>query len=482
MSPTEETEVLVPAFESDQVQEALATRRQRKMTTRTIPSLVEALRQQDAQTKDFLVPYSKLRAEVVPDTTTLMGDDGPEYSTRYTMQLRLGEKGIFPLFEKTLSQLCIHVKKDAGKKTTLGKNYLTVLLEDSSDMGLVQLACDNVNAWFERRKGEQHYRGRNAKRKAAGEKLVLVRTLAVNGILTVRAMLSDHYFIYNSLDMITSALGVIADKTKGELNGEELQSMAPGARAFDWHMDPFKVNLGLVNPGFAFDMRNPERGLLKADIKFEEDLEGTQHKFIYPGGEYSANGWKPDDGGGSSHLVFPAAFLSNSETGGGSASVEMMFLESVCDNSCKLGISAKRTHLGSRMEDDLFESDQTRQKKVAFVTSMFADSLRQVFDEKAFEENCLKFLGLFDEKVKDVEETCKWATSQIGSCDDILNDLLKAYEQFNTGTDSVGDVQRALTNVAQDQPEDKAQRIQEFAGDLVTGKVKVGKGLLAEVA
>jgi hypothetical protein len=87
-------------------------------------------------------------------------------------------------------------------------------------------------------------------------------------------------------------------------------------------------------------------------------------------------------------------------------------------------------------------------------------------------------LGLLDTQVSSVEEATKWALQSTQSLD-LLSDCLAAYEQFNAGKDTIGDVQRALTNVAQDQAHDKAERLMGFAGDLLSGDVTPVKAVLA---
>lgn len=442
-------------------QDSLNRRQRRQVVTRTVASLIGELKDQQERVKDLLVPYSDLRAAAIR-----IGHES------YELHLSCGSKGSFPVYGKVLQQICTHVQND--KRTTMNKNYLNIMLEDNSNESRLALAATNINHWLVERSNEQHYKGRGTNRREDGEKQVLVRTIFDKDQeqYVVRALLSDRYFIYPSLDMVATALGAVS-----QAPGDE-EEMASGARVFDWKLTEFDLNLGFINPAFAFDMRNPDKGVQRADISFDKDVQGEQGKFMYAGGTYDRNGWKSEgDNGGGNHYVFPAAFLKNSDTGSGSASIQMMFLEAVCDNTCKIGIDAKRTHIGSRL-DEGFESDETRKKRIQFVTSSFKDALMQVFNASEFEKNCKKFLGLFEQEVKGVKETFEHVSSKLGLTDGILDDLLTKYNQFNSGKDSVGDIQRAITDVAQDQPDDVANTMESYAGDLVSGEVKIDKKLL----
>lgn len=343
--------------------------------------------------------------------------------------------------------------------------YIKRLLTDDRDQQLVNLAAVNLNEFYERRSGEMHTRGKKV------QKQVFVRALKnEQGVPVVRAMLSDKYFVLNNLDIALTALAIVTKTGDGG-------TAAKDARAFDWHLDPFRFELGFVNPGVAFDLKNPDKGLIRCEGKRDD------HGWVYPGGGSFdlGKGWtgRLGEGDKSQHLVFPACFISNSETGGGSASVEMSFMEAVCLNTARLGQSVTRRHLGGLMETaDDYTSDETKRKLRETWLSVMADSLKQVFDEKAFEENCRKFLGLATQEIKDVKKVTEHLISAIPGADALLDEVLKAYNQFTTGKNTVMDVQRALTSVAQDQPYEKAAKLETIAGRLITGEIKVGKELL----
>ena len=464
----EQAAVAVPAFESEQVQAALKTRKQRKASIRPIGELIAEIKQQSERIDDRLVPFSKLRAVCHETPHQKITDDGAEdLPSTFDLRLKLGrEDGAIemPMYERVLTQLSglTNVNDRAGVPSA----YLRRLLDSNYDNNFINLAAVNVNEFLTRRSGEKHQRGKKV------EKCVFVRSLKDDdGKPIIRALLSDRYFILNNLDIALTALSIV---TKNNDGGTAVKD----ARAFDWHLDPFQFELGFVNPAVAFDLKNPDKGLIRCEAKTDD------HGWVYPGGGSFdlQKGWtgRLGEGDKSQHLVFPACFISNSETGGGSASVEMSFMEAVCLNTARMGQSITRRHLGGLMETaDDYTSDETKKKVREAWLAMMADSMKQVFDEKKFEENCKAFLGLASIEIKDVKKVTEHLISAIPGADALLDDVLKAYGQFNTGRNTVLDVQRAITTVSQEQPHEKAVKLEKIAGGLITGEVKVPKDMLS---
>jgi hypothetical protein len=126
-------------------------------------------------------------------------------------------------------------------------------------------------------------------------------------------------------------------------------------------------------------------------------------------------------------------------------------------------------------EANEFESNETKKKKMETVISMMTDAMKQVFSMESFEDNCKKFLKLKDVHLKSnvVKEVTEELLSAIPGGEGLLEDVLKSYEQFTSGIDSLFDVQRALTNVAQDQNYDKQSALEELGGMLASGEKKV---------
>jgi len=448
---TEQT--VVPAFEQAEVQERMRTARTRRtISHQPVSEFVEELKKAQAKAKDFLVPYMNLR--VAMQAEEHVGEDGVGESFKLVLCLsditidgKKHEELIVPFYEHVLG----HISTHTGTETAgVPIAYLRRLLANSADRAFVGLAAANVNEWLSRRSGELHTKG------SKGTKCVLVRTfLEDDGKYYCRAIVSDRYFPLRTLDMVTIALGVVLGKTG---DAEIDKTAAKNAWMFDQRISVEEVNVGFVNPRYAFDLRHPSKGIIKAERITQG--EGGQPVYHYPNGASYALGGRftfPADGP-KQHLVLPAARISNSETGGGSAEIQPMMFETVCTNGMVGQRGLRRAHHGSIMEEaNEFESDETKKKVREAWLAMMADSMKQVFDEKKFEENCRAFLGLASIEIKDVKKVTEHLISAIPGADALLDEVLKAYGQFNAGKNTVMDVQRALTTVAQDQPLEKTR-------------------------
>lgn len=471
---TEQTTVAVPAFDTDDVQQARRTARKVRTAYQPVDEFIKEIRDMQDRAKDFLVPYKNLRCKMVP--VQHLTDEGVEERFKLVVTLsdvpELGEVEL-SLYEHVLGQLCGHTS--IGDKAGMPVQYLKRLLCDNSDRGLIGLAVANVQELLSRRYGEKHTRG-----KAGEEKAVFVRTFRTDDGFKCRALLSDRYFPIRTLDMVTIALGLATGKIGGNTgNGD---SAITGAFMFDQHLSVQGCTAGFVNPSFAFDLRNPDRGVLHAE-RITTGSNG-QPVFHYPGGASYALGGQfnmPHDGP-KQHLVLPAARISNSETGGGSAEIQPMLFETICTNGMVFAKALKRTHVSSIIsEADEYESDGTKKKAMEWVISKMTDAMKQVFDLNSFEDNCRKFLKLNDTELKTdkVKEVTEHLLSAIPGGDGLLDDILKSMEQFTPGRTSVLDVTRAITSVAQDQNHDKQVAMEELAGALASGERTVPEKLLA---
>jgi len=463
-----------PAFETADVQQALRTARSVRLSYEPVDVLITELKDMQARSRDFLVPFDKLKAKMVEIST--LGDDG--IGSVYKMVLELSEVPELgtvelSLYEHTLGQLCQLTTIDG--KAGVPTQYLKRLLANNSDRGFVALASVNVQELLSRRYGELHTRGKTGEAKA-----VLVRTFKFNDGFKCRALCSDRYFPIKTLEMVTIALGLAGGAIKTDTEGK---SAVQGAFVFDKHISVQKCSVGFTNPSYAYDLRNPDRGIIRAE-SITKSEEGGNPVFTYPGGAtYTLGGnFKYPDSGPRQHLVFPACRISNSETGGGSAVIQPMLFEGACLNGMVFATEMRRTHIGSIMEEaNDYESDTTKNKKMETVISMMTDAMKQVFSMESFEENCKKFLKLKDVALKSnvVKEVTEELLKAIPGGEGLLEDVLKSYEQFTSGIDSAFDVQRALTRVAQDQNYDKQSALEELGGALASGEKKIADKFLA---
>lgn len=465
-----------PAFETAEVQQALRTARSVRMSYEPVQTLITELKDMQARSRDFLVPFSNIRAAMVEKTK--LQDDG--VATSYNMVLRINDvpelgQVDLTLYEHVITQLAQLTK--IGGKAGVPTQYLKRLLSDNSDRGLVALAAANVQELLSRRYGEEHTRGRKGE-----EKAVLIRTFRFDEGYKCRALLSDRYFPIKTLEMVTIALGLAGGSIGGDKVGD---SAVQGAMIFDKHISVQKCSVGFCNPSYAFDLRDSNRGIIRAENVTRDD--NNRFVYHYPGGAtYTLGGnFRYPDNGPRQHLVFPACRISNSETGGGSAVIQPMLMEGACLNGMVFATTYNRTHIGSIMEEtNEYESDETKKKKMETVVSMMTDAMRQVFSMESFEENCRKFLNLKDVHLKSdkVKEVTEELLSAIPGGEGLLDDVMKAYERFTDGIDTALDVQRAITNAAQDQKYDKQAALEEIGGALVGGEKVIAEKYLLQTS
>jgi hypothetical protein len=321
-----------------------------------------------------------------------------------------------------------------------------------------ELLAANVNRWW----GQISLDAKDAGK----PKRVLVRLLGDK----IRALLSDRYRIVDHLDLATIAVQVITAQ-----DGEQENPWARGARCFTWALNDIKMDLGLVNPGMVVDLENLERGVQCGCPGDKTYNAGGGTGFVYPGAVHEHDktiyNWgdrpKPPTG---THPVFPAAFVKNHEGGGGSAIIEVGMYEAVCDNTCRIGKSLVRRHIGGTLEMHDLDSPETLRRQNELVFSRFADTLRQAFDPDKFLALCKKFKGLEDTEVPGVIEAVDQIVKVNGLTPALREDILAAYTPATPGRDTVLDVQRAITNAAnsvRDKDYDAAEDLERVGGRLI---------------
>ncbi len=427
-------------------------KQRRFIHTKSPEEFVADLQKQQDACEDYLVPFEKFG--VLTTIEEHLDEEGMADLAK--LRLIVGEKEL-PFYRKVVTQVASIAKMRSGKNVP--GSYIRNLIADATDHEAVELAATNLETFLRRRHGQT--------RKSGDARQVLVRTIKQNGQEIVRAVLSDKYFPLNTIDMVVAALGVVSGKIGKAKDSKD--SAAHGARVFDWNLSPFAASIGFVNPSIAFDLKNPEKGVMRVEPK--EDAHG----WVYPGGGSFDLRQGFSRGRTDQHLVFPSCFIKNDETGGGSAVVELSLMEAVCRNTAKIGIARRRTHVGGTMNAaDDYTSDTARRKAKELWVANMADSLTEVFDIEAFESTCRDFLGLKDIAVKDVKVVTEKLLGKVTGGEDLLADVLKAYHQMDEGKDTMLDVQRSLTAAAQvvEDPE-QGEELEALAGGMITGKVKV---------
>lgn len=393
---------------------------------RDIPELVSTLREQSKRLRDFVVPHGKMT----------FGTD--EKKLVLTVQGKDGQREALDIQDQ--------VHRQFGERFQVPMNYYSRMREEAP-----QLLATNLNHW--RAQGEEDKK--------------LVRVIDDQ----VRAFLSSKYRPISHLDVLTTAVQVITGRD-GEA-GKELPH-ARGARCFGWNVSPTNLNVGLVNPFMVVDLKNLSAGVKLIDPTTTKNGDGGGTDFVYAGKHVQSD--NPTQGGWfqrasdpkNSHLVFPVAWIRNSETGHGGLSISGGMYEAICDNTSKIGKDFMQVHIGRDMEEGEFSS-KTYEKINAVVFAKAADVIRNVFDPVLLLANAKKMARLADEKA-DVKEAVDEIVKLPGMSEDVRDDILAAYQPMTTGKETLLDVQRAVTaaaHVYRDSKPETAIALEELGGDMI---------------
>lgn len=465
-------------------------------TLKDIPTLAAALRDRASRFHDRTIPFRLFQA--VPDKVdvTVDGDGNPMDIWAPVFQARVKE-GHAPFTARIMPQVISQIaaktaekKQGGGTKTMLPGPYIRNLLDVGGEDAAV-LNAQNINFWLRRHDGETH---RDRARTPKGHLLRLQADRAIKdqqgrllpaeaeaAVWTARALLSDRYFPIDNLSLAVVLVQVITGKWKfnTDENAEagDVINFADGVRCFDWRLGDKGMDICLMNPSMCFDLNNPEAGVMQTtpvNDGFAADTPDGSHGWVTPTGKTFR--WGSDkNGDDGSHLVFPAARIQNSETGHGGMEIIGGFFEAICNNKAMMGTNVLRRHLGALM-DGSAQSQLAHQKRTEVVMAEVADGVRHVFDPEPFETMCQKFLGLFDEEVEadKVQDAFQCVVELPGGAD-LLQGALMHYAPVNPGKHTVGDVQRAVTRVAQDVEDMELQAALEDLGGKI---VKEGRKLL----
>lgn len=390
---------------------------------RDIPDLVKVLREQKARKTDKIVPVAKME---------FVGDMPAEKDKKGGLYLRI-EGRAYGVQDQVHPQF-------AGKFGISGHYY-----SHMRDRAAYDLLATNLNYW---------------RTKANGDKR-LVRFIDDQ----VRAFVSDRYRPVDDLDLLSTAIQVVTGKDGPE---SKEKPWAKGAKAFDWGLSPTRMDVCLMNPGIQIDLND-----LKAGVQYNQP--GNYHP------DAPHHGWIKTEKGtdGGSHFVFPAARITNSETGHGGYNVQAGLFESICDNSAWIGFELAQRHLGRVLEEDDFLSPETLRKENAVIFSKVADIVRSVFDPALFLENAKKMKGLEKVEIK-VKEAVDQIATLPGMTEEIRDDILSAYEPLNQQKDTLLDLQRAVTAAAHARREtdkESAYVLEELGGKII----EQGRSALAKV-
>jgi len=411
-------------------------RPRRVRVLKDIPELVKGLREVKARCKDYIVPLTKME---------FVGEVG-EAATEENPKPKPG--GLFLRFEGGAHPIQEQVHPQFAQKFGVNGHYYSRV----RGAGALDLLAYNLEYWRKKGNGDKR----------------LVRLLGDE----VRGFLSDRYRPLDSLDLVSTAVQVVTGKDGGD--GED-KPWARGAKAFDWALSPTRLHIGLVNPGLLVDLNNLDKGVQVQTPEKKTKGKGGGTDFVYAGQQVQSDDpnqggwfWSPEWDKSKNHMVFPAAFLRNSETGHGGLGVQVGLYEAVCDNTARIGEDFAQRHLGRQLDEE-FWSDETLKKENALIFAKVADLIRSVFNPEYLLENAKKMKGL-----QKVEIEVRKAVNEIvqlpGMTEEIRDDILAAYQPLSAKRDTLLDLQRAVTAAAhyrRERDADGAILLEEFGGEII---------------
>lgn len=254
----------------------------------------------------------------------------------------------------------------------------------------------------------------------------------------IRANLSDRYRALDSFDLAFAGLKIAKDV------GAEIS----------------RVNL--TDDRFEMRLIHPE---WREDIGWDDVADGAGRHLIHRRGP-------------SARLI-PGAYLSNSETGRGGLAVKPFVLDAICSNGYVGEATFGRVHLGERLGEGSYLSDETRKAKDAVVWQEVSDLLHATFDRERFKALVEQFKGAATQELANPIEAVDAVVSNYALSDDdrqaILNELISPSHDRDPGRTIFGLIS-AVTQRGQayDNPERQtdfeeigATLLQKAAGDLV---------------
>lgn len=413
---------------------------------RDLDTLLPILAERRDRTHDVLVPVKDVSA-IVRDHV-FMSEDG--LSSRFDLAISHPDGLAFDLTRPALSQLCTRISE--GSRQDLPARYLDTLLMKGNDgnQRAAELARENVGFWLDLVRGEVHNNGQERQwfvRLVSSKPIELGEDgLPTNADLTARAVLTDKYFAIDDLDLIGTVVEVIRDYGSG-------YNPAAGVQCIDWRNSETKLDLLFVNPRISFDLKNPDAGVQVGKYQTQQDAIG--HFVSLKGNE------------GGQHLVFPAARITNSESGHGGVQANAGAFEKVCFNKAMIGTNMVKRHLGALM-DGSSRSVETREARRHAILCEIKDAVRAVFDPSTFETLCKEFLGLFKYEVSAVKPVIENVVRTTKLPTAIIDDIMMAYTPLGD-RHTLGDIQRAVTNVATKEGcgVDLARDLEDAGGSLI---------------
>jgi len=384
------------------------------LTTRnaTFDDLATLLKEQHARKLDLVVPADKITSEngvlVVEGSGEVVIDaDGVTVGDGRYVPTAICDEGI-------------------AEKLTIPVAYLKRLRTERPD--LYDL---NVNGWL-------LGTGPNSDPFApADPRSFLMRCFkGDDGDGVARAFLSNGYKVIDHLDVLTAALdGIRESGTPVDIVGCDLTDRRMYVRIA-------APEIAVLAPTLLKGYRAPDFGGVRRDAW--SSIDRIREVAAREGKDYPP---------GQEPVVFAGFEISNSETGGGAATITPRLVVQICKNGLKITQDVlKAVHLGSKMDDGIVRwSDDTQRKQLELVTAQARDAVATFLDVEYVEMTLERLEAKADSPVRHAQETVTTVCKQLRFSDEHTNGVLDHFIQG--GQMTAGGVMQAVTSFAQTIPD-----------------------------
>jgi hypothetical protein len=247
-----------------------------------------------------------------------------------------------------------------------------------------------------------------------------------------RAVLSNGYQAIDNLDVFTA---VIRGAARSGINIGDCNVEG------DWSDDRFRLRITV-----------PQIAVHAGDL-----LDGYRSPYS-PAADLTRDA---NDGG--TGLLWAGLEVSNSETGGGAATVAPRAVFRICNNGMTRKAEAVRAvHLGGRLDAGPVQwSDETRRKAVELVEAKMADAVTRFCSEDYLNDLTNELRAAKGIEVANVTKAFEVVQSRLGFVQDEIDEAMNAF--LRSGDTSVLGLGQAITAAAQTVPDGDRQSELETA-------------------
>lgn len=375
----------------------------------TLADLGALLTDQQARKVDLVLPATKLRAEGgafrVDGADLVMDDDGVT-----------DPNGMY----RPTSTCDAHVSEKLG----IPLKYVRRLRAERPDMWDA-----NVNGWLH---GSPDQELPSDLRGAHGDtRSFMLRTFrsAVDGEPGIaRALLGDRYGIVDHIDMLTATLAGIRD------SGANVEIVSCDLTETRMYVQVACPDFAVLAPTLLAGYRSPNGGWTLESARAAARKEGMG----YPEGQ------EP--------VVFAGFVISNSETGGGAATITPRMVVQPCKNGLTIGGDVVRAiHVGNQLDQGIVRwSETTARRQVDLITSKAKDAVATFLDREYVEQAIRGMEEKAGKPVTDAEATITAVGKKLNFTEAETKGVFAHFLKGSMYTAS--GVMQAVTAYAQDVP------------------------------